>query len=438
MEVIISIDKLLVRGKEIFDAYTSSGKEVDLLPLLKQYGIEDKKVYTIDKAYKYLLMYVTSKNIKEEELAKYNEIEKVDPKLIFKRGKKALLMLIKSNNDEKQLYLLAASFARVDGRVNPYPISYVRASLDYYIKNSKNQKLIDTYYAVVELTKNNKKQEFDLKLIQEIIKLNDIESAVAFIKNINISDVHLNNLVNSYCILYPANTTEIIYLRQLMSIYNDEKQNKLIPKDENETRGSIKELKRILEDYLIKDVVDIKEILDNHQISIYEFREVLKDAIKKNDPILISLIDKYHVKENILIEYRNSIVTNIGNFILNGINFGNGYRAYNVYDFLIQNNKYDIETIIETVKELFNPDDSDYIIEFLKNMDLTDAYNSIDDLSSSIGIFSKNGRNLSDDEKNMILSYIDELGLPLNNSVFFATCERYIDGDLIINNKKIL
>lgn len=438
MEVIIGLDNLLARQREIFTAYTSSGRETDLLPLLDQYSMEDRQVYTIEKAYRYLLLYTTSKNIRDEELVRINELQKIDPNLIFKRGKKIIQILIKSNNDQKQLYLLAASFAKIDGRINPYPVSYVKKALEYYITHSKNHELIGTYYAVVELTKNSENREFNLSLIEELIKLNNIVTAVAFIKNINISDVRLNNLVNSYCVLYPANTDELMYLKQLMALYKDNSKSKIIPEKEIEKRISIKKLKRILEDYLISDIEDIKEIFAKYEVSEYEFNEALKDIVFKNDPILISLIDKYNIKKQLMAEYRHSLIKNIGNSIISGINYGNGFREYNEYDFLVQSHNLSITTICEIVKEIFTTDESDYIINVLMNLDLTPKYTCINDLSSRIGVFSKKGRNLTDKEKDVILSFIEENKFPINNSVFFATCERYFNEDLVLDCKKTL
>lgn len=438
MEVIISIDKLLIRQKEIFDAYTENGREIDLLPILKDYGLEDKKVYSIEKGYEYLLMYVTSKNISEEEIKRFNELKQTDSKELFKRGKKAVLSLIKSNGDEQQLYYLAVSLAKLDGRVNPYPISYVKDALNYYLEHSNNKSLIDTYYAVIALTKNNKNKEFNLKLIEEIIKLNNIDTAVNFLRNINIANITLNHLIRQYKILYPANIEELKYLDELINIYRSSKHYKLLPKSEYLEEESTKKLKRILENYLISDVEDIKVILSEEETSEYEFRELLKDAHNSRDPILVSLLDKFHAKNQVINEYRISIITNIANLILNGVNYGNGYRQFNVFDYLNNYHNLNMETIIESVKELYDEANSEYIIKVLNSLDLNPTYNTIEELSSSIGIFSKNGRDLTISEKGIILSYMEEKSMPLNNSIFFAVCERYFDGDLALDNKKLL
>ena len=43
---------------------------------------------------------------------------------------------------------------------------------------------------------------------------------------------------------------------------------------------------------------------------------------------------------------------------------------------------------------------------------------------------------MSKEEKEIIIRYMVDNNLPINNSVFFAACERYFDGDLEIEAEK--
>ncbi len=433
MEVILKIDELLERQKEVFDQYIINQREVNMLPLLEKYGKKDNQVYSIEEAYKYLKMYTTSEIISEDELEQFSSAKKVDPTLIFKRGKKAVKELIESNDDDKELYILASEFAKTDGRIKSYPINYVRKCIEYYKNNTKNTTLIKTLDTIRELTNNKANREFDLSLINTLVSFDNVIMSINFIKSINISFDSLKRLIDTYCVLYPANEKEISYLEEITYQLKQKNQNNLIPNTGDNKSKRLNKLSHLLEIYLITDIDDIYKIEGKYHMSEYEFNLALKEGILSNDPIILSLIDKYNIKERTIEEANNNIVLNIGNSILNGVNYGNGYQAFNIIDYFNMYDGLKFETIISKVRALFDKDKSEYILKVLNHLDFQSTYQTIEDLSRSIGVFSKNGRNITKEEKEGIIEYIATNDLPINNSVFFAACERYFNGDLEID-----
>ena len=121
---------------------------------------------------------------------------------------------------------------------------------------------------------------------------------------------------------------------------------------------------------------------------------------------------------------------------MHGAHYGNGNRPFNIIDYFNMNNGLSIEIIKRKVRENFDSKQAEYIIKALESLDFKNAYQSEKDLSASIGVFSKNGRNMSMEEKEIIIRYMVDNNLPINNSVFFAACERYFDGDLEIEAEK--
>lgn len=435
MEVVLKLEDLLEREKEVFNQYIKSQKEIDMLPLLDRFSEEDKKIYSIDDAYRYLRMYTSSNIITKEEQEKFMMAKKVDPILIFKRGKKAVKKLIESNVDEKELFVLASEFSKIDGRIKNYPISYVKNCIEYYKRNTKNTELIKTLEALEKLVTDKNNREFDLSLIPVIISFDDFIASVNFIKSINISFKALKRLIDTYCVLYPGNESDISYLKEVSSILKRQEKN-IIPSSDNNISKRLTKLSHLLEIYLTTDIDDVLKIEGKYHMSEYEFNLALKEGIISKEPVIISLIDKYNIKERAIDEYNTSISVSIGNAIMHGAHYGNGNRPFNIIDYFNMNNGLSIEIIKRKVRENFDSKQTEYIIKALESLDFKNAYQSEKDLSASIGVFSKNGRNMSKEEKEIIIRYMVDNNLPINNSVFFAACERYFDGDLEIEVEK--
>lgn len=435
MEVVLKLDDLLEREKEVFNQYIKNQREIDMLPLLDRFSKEDKKVYSIDDAYRYIKMYTSSKIITEEEQELFQNAKKIEPILIFKRGKKAVKKLIESNADEKELYVLASEFAKMDGRIKSYSVIYVKSCIEYYKRNTKNTSLLKTLETIQKLVNNKDNREFDISLIPVIINFDDLVASINFIKSINITFNTLKRLIDTYCVLYPGNESDISYLKELMSILRRQEKN-IIPKTDNNMSKRLVKLSHLLETYLITDVDDIFKIEGKYHMSEYEFNIALKEGIIANDPIILSLIDKYNIKERTIDEYNTKIAADIGNAIINGVNYGSGYEAFNIIDYFDMSNEISVDTIKIKIEGIFEKTQADYILKELDKLDFKDRYQSFEDLSDSIGVFSKNGRNITKSEKDGIINYMADNNLPINNSVFFAACEKYFNGYIEIDNIK--
>jgi hypothetical protein len=302
--------------------------------------------------------------------------------------------------------------------------------------NTKNQKLVDIYNTVISLHKDEQTNEFDISLIQKLVSMNDIIDAINLLKNINISNVSLKRLVNTYQVLYPANKKELEYLFNIIDTMQKQNDSKILPNDISNKNKRLENLRKLLEYYLISDEDDISKVPKKYHMSTYSFNEAIKDALVSNDQVLISLIDKYQAKEESIKESNSNIIKSIGNAIINGINYGNGFRRFNLYDYMNMCGSLELDTIKSNIKEYFNEDETIYILSVLKSLDLHNRYQSVDDLKNKIGLFSKNGRNMLESEKELVLDYISSNNLPINNNMFFAISERYFDGDLeLIKNK---
>lgn len=221
-----------------------------------------------------------------------------------------------------------------------------------------------------------------------------------------------------------------------MSVLKNQKKNNIIPKSDNKISRRLVKLSHLLESYLITDVDDIFKIEGKYHMSQYEFNLALKEGLASNDPLILSLIDKYNIKERTIDEYNTEIATRIGNAIINGVNYGNGYHSFDIIDYFNMSEGLSIDIIKDKIKENFDSTQEEYILKILNKLEYKSTYQSEEDLSNSIGVFSKNGRNITKSEKESVISYMIDNNLPINNSVFFAACEKYFNGDLEIEEVK--
>ena len=179
MATIIKLDEYLKRQKELFNAYiTSSGQEVSVMPFASSYNQQDNKTYTGDDLLRYIDSYTKGNLITNEELDKYNNTKKMPNDLIFKRGRIIIEAIIASHGDTKNLDRLGRDFAKKDGRLHPYDNKYLLKCRDYYLKNSKNEDLINAYKNVCELVARG---TYDIELPLKILEMQDNKKAISFI-----------------------------------------------------------------------------------------------------------------------------------------------------------------------------------------------------------------------------------------------------------------
>lgn len=263
MATIIKLDEYLKRQKELFNAYiTSSGQEVSVMPFASSYNQQDNKTYTGDDLLRYIDSYTKGNLITNEELDKYNNTKKMPNDLIFKRGRIIIEAIIASHGDTKNLDRLGRDFAKKDGRLHPYDNKYLLKCRDYYLKNSKNEDLINAYKNVCELVARG---TYDIELPLKILEMQDNKKAISFINRINISKSSLRKLVNEYETLYPANTANITRLNYLLKEAYKTGSDLVKFYEAKVSHDTIKDrltaLRRMLEDYLISDIEDISNLI---------------------------------------------------------------------------------------------------------------------------------------------------------------------------------
>lgn len=426
MQGIISIDEFLKRQKDVFDTYVKShGREDSLLPLIEEYRINDKVEYQSEDILRYLTSYIKSNLITESELDSYNQTRIVSNEIIFKRGKIIVKALIQSQGDERELAKYALYFSRQDGKFNPYPIRYLYKCRDYYLTHSNNQALVSCYKTIKNLAKRG---EYDVELINQILSIESNQDAIKFINQINISKASLKSLIDEYKVLYPANKDDY---NRLNNLYREAyKFNKKVVKfidlkQKHETLNDrIKNLKRILEEYLISDISDISDLYVKYHFTEYKFKETIKDAQTSRDIILNSLLNKYFAKEQHVLEQMKTIIDKIFQAYENGVFYGNGYRKMNLYDYYILKGEYTNDELISYAKKIYNHNDYNKIITILSSF--SDVVLTKKEL---LNILSKD-QSLDSEILEDIIAYLEYLNIPLSKEIFYASLERYNENDI--------
>lgn len=432
MEV-VSIDTYVKRQKEIFDAYIeSNGKKSAIIPFVEKYSSEDSKDYSIKDVLKYIKLYINSNLIKEEEAKKFNGTKKVSNKVIFNRGKLLVQKLIESKGDFEELSKYTKEFAKADDRMHPYPASYLDTCRDYYLSHTKNIERLENYKRVMSLASRG--DEYDIELINTLLEMDRIEKAVNFVKEINISKSSLVGLRQKYRLLYPANKKELSKINEIidLSFRTNEKVIKFIDRKQTTmtNQDKIKIIKRMIEDYLLSDYEDISELFPKYNFNKYKFKETLKDAKTSRDIILNNLINNYYAKSNAIKSEKQEILNKLINAYDNGINYGNGFRSFNSHDFYLMINGNKVESLLEYAKDIYDSETLKKLKKILESFSLDKVYKTKSALINAITKFTKNGRELSDEEKELIIDYMEYTNLPYSSSVFFECAERYFDNDI--------
>lgn len=431
MATIIKLDEYLKRQKELFNAYiTSSGQEVSVMPFASSYNQQDNKTYTGDDLLRYIDSYTKGNLITNEELDKYNNTKKMPNDLIFKRGRIIIEAIIASHGDTKNLDRLGRDFAKKDGRLHPYDNKYLLKCRDYYLKNSKNEDLINAYKNVCELVARG---TYDIELPLKILEMQDNKKAISFINRINISKSSLRKLVNEYETLYPANTANITRLNYLLKEAYKTGSDLVKFYEAKVSHDTIKDrltaLRRMLEDYLISDIEDISDLFDKYGFNSYKFTETIKDALSSKDMLLHSLINKLEAKTLSINNSYKEILTKIMQAKYNGINYGYGYREFNTYDYYMLKNGVDRDKLIEYANKIYEADDANAIISVISEYEV-DSQLSREELETFY----------QSSDSSLILDYLEYSNIPLSLETFRAVQTRFHENDIsfeVIEPKKV-
>lgn len=431
MANVIKLNDYLKRQKELFSAYiNSSGKEISVNPFVSVYSKEDGNAYTSEDLLRYIDSYVKSNLISEEEKASFEATKLVPNDIIFKRGRIIIDAIIESQGNTKDLDKLGREFAKKDGKLHPYDQKYLLKCRDYYLKTSKNADVLLAYKNVCELVTRG---SYDIELPIKILEIKDNKKAIEFISRINISKSSLRRLVNEYETLYPANTANITRLNYLLKeAYKTE--NTVVKFFETKishdrVQDRLINLRRMLEEYLISDIEDISELFDKYHFNSYKFNETLKDAKTGRDLLLNNLITKYEAKRISINNTYKDTISKIMQAKTNGINYGYGYREFNLYDYYMIKGDSKDEDLCKYAYEIYEPEDADAIVNVIK--EYTTESSSSRELLQELH---------KDENPDLILDYLEYANLPLCEEMFEAVSTRFKDNDIsfeVVETKKV-
>lgn len=428
----IKLNDYLKRQKELFKAYIdSSGKEISVSPFVSVYSSEDGVTYTNEDLLKMIDAYINSNLITKEEKEAFEKTKKVPNDVIFKRGRIIIEAIIESQGNTKDLDRLGREFAKKDGRIHPYDRTYLLKCRDYYLKTSENTDILLAYKNVCELVSRG---SYDIELPLKILEFKDNKKAIEFINRINISKSSLRKLVDEYETLYPANTANITRLNHLLKeAYKIE--NTVVNFYEykishDRVKDRLVNLRRILEEYLTTDIEDISDIYSKYQFNDYKFNETLKDAETGRDLLLNNLIIKYKAKSLSIKNSYKEIIEKIMQACVNGINYGYGYREFNMYDYYTIKGDISSEDLIKYAQMIYEDEDANNIIEVINQFERKT-------------LVSKGELKIShnDSDTELILDYLEYAKLPICEEMYEAVRNRFKENDIsfeIIDSKKVV
>lgn len=420
----LSIDKYLKRQHDVFTAYVNdSGKETTLLPFISAYSEEDGINYKPEDMFALIDSYLHSNLITEEEKELYNQTLRVPSNTIFKRGKIITELIIENQGSMDFLAKYQEHFAKKDGKLEPYSENYLLKCRDYYLEHTTNVAIKEAYQNVLNLSDRG---QFDVELINQILEFKTNEEAIEFIHRINISKTSIIKLAMEYQTLYPANLSNIKRLSKIieLSFKKQERKAKFIDDNVN-TAGNYNKvtiLRKILEEYLLSDIEDISELFPKYSFNRYKFNETIKDAKASNTPVLNSLIDKYRAKDLSIANSYKEIIDNIRNAYENGINYGYGYREFNIYDYYYLKGSVRSAKLVEYAKRLYNVDEYKMFYDLVKEFDQDNVTSNKETLIATL-------RTVNDITE-MIIDYLVAMNLPLTEEMYNAVETRYYDKDI--------
>ena len=156
-----------------------------------------------------------------------------------------------------------------------------------------------------------------------------------------------------------------------------------------------------------------------------------KDMEGNIDPIIRMLIDQYDAKQIAIGQVRKEEVEKILFGIVSGVTYGNSYKKLNYYDIKAITD-LSLDDILKVGSKYFTQREYEMIKEFIQNRLISRTYKTRDELFNSIN-YAKNGRYATDEEKWMVISYMEFHKWPYSSQLMMDTLVRYIDGDITLS-----
>ena len=420
----VALDEFIKRQHDVFNAYIeSNGKEISVLPFVSEYSKSDDTEYTPESVINYLNSYIKSNQISNKEIKQYNKTRLVPNDIIFKRGRIITEVLIENQGSMDILPRYQAYFAKKDGKLEPYSDAYILKCRDYYLEHTKNQAILFAYQNVAELATHGK---YDIELLTKILAIKDNKQALDFLNRINISKVSFGNLINEYQTLYPGDLVNLPRLRFLFDNIHSQMTKVVKFIDFREKKETLEyrllSLRRLLEEYLMYDFESISELFTKHSFNEYKFNEILKDAEQSNDTILQGLINKYKAKKVSVENTYKSILDLIIKAKRDGINYGYGYREFNIYDYYTIKNGIPSQTLLKYAKNIYDDETYEEISSIVNTFNQDNVSNSKEDLLNQI--------NNKNNKTTFIVDYLEFASLPLTIEMYEGVLERNQNKDI--------
>lgn len=434
MERIEKLEITLFREKEIFDTFVnSSGRSTSLLPFIEKYSQEDGVEYTIDKIKHYLNMYLNSRCITDIELKSYEMANKLPAKVVFRRGLEIYKIYISSRAKWQSVLPLKDKYAKEDGRLNSYDLKTLQQFLEYYLHNTKETVRQKNFDVVTSLAKRSDNGDYDIELLNELVKYENIEDAVSLVKEIGISAQSIKSLYDLYKTIYPANTRDKRLIESIInSAFSDSKNTEIkFGIIEKNTKMRLNNLCRLLEEYLASDEIGVSvELLIKYNFSEYSFNQALKDASEVHDNILQKLLYQYHAKEKVLYAEKIKVIEAITRGIMYGVYYNETLKPINAYDYYSLTN-LDPKDILSLAQEVIEEDLFEELKAYLTiNIIETKKYTDINAFKKTSTY--KMITNITEEEKEYLLEYLLVANIPISSRLFKDLVTRYVDQDFIL------
>lgn len=367
------LDKPLI--KRWFDIYMKYvNKEISLYEYLEQFEQLD-----LDKSSYITIVFNYAKKV--ENMSK-NEIKKMREKSNFYKN---VLEYILNISSEKEIFELLTVYGKYKSK-------------GIYYGNVQLNTLINHIYTFVRLKYGN-----------------------------NISDDERDKIVNDL--------KEKVH--NVLKIYSDLKKEEDSNRKREEKEQCLNEILvksiNLINNYMISNL-NKKQFLEKYNISKKDFDKAL-ESIKNNEP---ELFQQYKDYNNKLQSERFAVVSNKCNIIIDQIKNGvineetNEKRDFDILDYYMYTNLTP-EEYINIIKENYNGTDIRDVKRFFAK------YNSKIDETKMIREmkFIINSIEVTEEEKEMIINYLNSINAPINIKIFRLALKKYFNSELPIEKGKI-
>jgi len=291
------------------------------------------------------------------------------------------------------------------------------------------------------------------KAYEKLLTTNDEEEIIKIISSLNESFSSLQNCIDTFAVNYAGNTTHIYSnLRSKLKVYSDalvseRKENKAKIK-EQEKLFHLTEAQEVVRTFLEDENCTIADFCKEYGIIDREFENFVK-LVKEYDEELAKKYDK-KISENskrsfaILSSKINSIIEKIKN----GIEINGEIRNFDIIDYYMIT-KLDFNKILEISRKILDNRDIVVIKKFIATNRMAEKYDckfeqNILESTTIINVQKDEKGNvipgtgdiIDIETKKIIILFLKEHNIPLNQKTYNTAFKRYINNTLLIEEEK--